>query len=92
MWTDLYRIVVALFVGLLAFAPAAPGVTEAQERPGEKQEASHAAHSDHQHYQQTPAQWFDLNHVKPQAPERYAPDNHIEGSSSGHYSWIADVR
>ena len=55
MWTDTYRIVVMLFVGLLAFAPGVPRVTEAQERAGEKQEAYHAAHADHQHHHQTPA-------------------------------------
>src|SRR5215831_4610961 len=55
MWTDLDRIVVVLLVGLLAFAPASPRVTEAQERPGGKQETSHTAPLDHQHHQQTPA-------------------------------------
>jgi len=55
MWTDPYRIVVVLFVGLLAFASAALRVPAAHERPGGKQEASHAAPPDHQHHQQTPA-------------------------------------
>jgi protein SCO1/2 len=55
MWTDLYRIVVVVLVGLWVFAPAAPRVTAAHERPGGKQEASHAAPLDHQHHQQTPA-------------------------------------
>src|SRR5215831_2126816 len=60
MWTDLYRSVVVVLVGLLAFAPASPRVIAAHERPGGKQEASHATSLDHQHHQQTPA------------PEQYA--------------------
>ena len=58
MWPDLSRLVLVVFVGLLACTLVSPRVTEAP--PGGKQEAYHAAPPDHQHHQQT------------LAPERYA--------------------
>jgi protein SCO1/2 len=55
MWTNLYRIGVVSLVVPLAFAITSPRVTEAQQRPGGREEAYHTAHPDHQHHQQTPA-------------------------------------